>query len=58
MASQKPIGPIQKGAFTAWAKAHGMSVSQATSKVLAAKPGTYPPHVRRMANFSRNFGDN
>lgn len=58
MASKKKIGPIQKGAFTAWAKAHGMSVSEATSKVLAAKPGVYPPHVRRMANFSRDFGGN
>lgn len=49
------IKPKNRGKFTAWAKAHNMTVAQATSKVLANKD-KYSPSVVKMANFSRNFG--
>jgi hypothetical protein len=44
------------GEFTAWCKAHGWTVAEGTSRVLAAPLGTYSAHVREMANFARNFG--
>lgn len=49
------IKPSHRGKFTAWAKAHHMSVGAATSKVLAHKD-SYSGGVVKMANFSRNFG--
>lgn len=58
MASQKPIklNPAHKGDFTALAKQHGMSVSAFATKVLAAPLNEYSAHVRKMANFAKNFG--
>lgn len=47
------IKPENKGKFTRWAKARGMSVAQAYKKVLANKE-KYPPSVVKMANFARN----
>lgn len=51
------IKPENRGKFTEWAKLHGMSVEEATSKVLKNKE-EYSPGVIKMANFSRNFGGN
>lgn len=51
------IKPENRGKFTRWAKHHGMSVSQATSKILSNKDN-YSSGVVKMANFSRNFGGN
>lgn len=51
------IKPKNRGKFTRWAKSHGMTVKEATSKVLANKE-KYSPSVVKMANFSRNFGKN
>lgn len=58
VASTKPIKikPSHKGDFTAWAKAHGMTVSEAANKVMSAPLNEYSAHVRQMANFAKNFG--
>ena len=47
------IKPENKGKFTRWAKARGMSVSEAYKKVMANKDN-YPPSVVKMANFAKN----
>ena len=47
------IKPENKGKFTRWAKARGMSVKEAYRKVLANKD-RYPASVVKMANFARN----
>ena len=47
------IKPENKGKFTAWAKARGMSVQEAASKVMANKDN-YSPSVVKMANFAKN----
>ncbi len=47
------IKPENKGKFTKWAKARGMSVAEAYKKVLANK-NKYPTSVVKMANFARN----
>ena len=47
------IKPENKGKFTKWAKARGMTVAEAYEKVLANKD-KYPPSVVKMANFARN----
>ena len=47
------IKPENKGKFTRWAKARGMSVSEAYGKVMANKDN-YPPSVVKMANFAKN----
>lgn len=49
------IKPSHRGKFTRWAQNHDMSVSEATSHVLANKDN-YSEGVRKMAQFSRNFG--
>lgn len=49
------IKPSHRGKFTDWAKSHGMTVAEATSHVLSHK-GSYSGDVRKMAQFSRNFG--
>lgn len=48
------IKPSHKGRFTAWAKEHHMSVSEAASHVMANK-SKYSSHVVKMANFAHNF---
>ena len=52
---KKPIRikPENRGKFTRWARARGMSVSQATAAV-KRNPGKYSPAVRKMANFASN----
>lgn len=47
------IKPENKGKFTRWAKARGMSVQEAARKVMA-NPDEYPPAVVKMANFAKN----
>ena len=47
------IKPENEGKFTAWAKARGMSVQEAASKVMSNKD-EYPPSVVKMANFAKN----
>jgi len=47
------IKPENEGKFTAWAKARGMSVQEAASKVMSNKD-QYPPSVVKMANFAKN----
>jgi len=42
-----------KGKFTAWAKAHGMSVQQAANTILRNKE-KYSPTLIKRANFARN----
>ena len=42
-----------EGKFTKWAKARGMSVQAAASKVMA-NTDQYPPSVVKMANFAKN----
>ena len=49
------IKPENRGKFTAWAKAHGMSVQEAASHVMANKD-KYSSSVVKMANFAKNFG--
>lgn len=49
------IKPSHAGKFTKWAKSKGMTVSEATSKVLA-NPDKYSDEVKKMANFARNIG--
>lgn len=51
------IKASHKGRFTAWAKKHGMSVSEAASHVMANKGG-YSGSVVKMANFAKNFAAN
>lgn len=47
------IKPQNRGKFTAWAKARGMSVAAAAAMV-KRNPGRYSAAVRRMANFASN----
>jgi len=47
------INPKNKGKFTAWAKAHGMTVQQAASRILANR-SKYSPTLIKRANFARN----
>ena len=47
------IKPENKGKFTRWAKARGMSVSEAYNKVMG-NTDAYPPSVVKMANFAKN----
>jgi hypothetical protein len=47
------IQPSHKGRFTKWAKANGMSVSEAADHVMANK-GKYSTAVVKMANFAKN----
>lgn len=47
------IKPQNKGKFTAWAKARGITVSQAIAAV-RKNPKKYSASVRRMANFARS----
>jgi len=47
------IKPENKGKFTAWAKARGMSVKEAYTKVMA-NTDAYPPRIVKMANFAKN----
>jgi len=47
------IKPENKGKFTAWAKARGMSVQEAARKVMSNKD-RYPPSIVKMANFAKN----
>jgi len=47
------IDPKNKGKFTRWAKARGMSVKEAYNKVMA-NTDAYPPSVVKMANFAKN----
>tara|TARA_R100000935_G_scaffold34040_1_gene54592 strand:- start:26856 stop:30140 length:3285 start_codon:yes stop_codon:yes gene_type:complete len=47
------IKPENKGKFTKWAKARGMSVSEAYNKVMSNKD-KYAPNVVKMANFAKN----
>ena len=49
------IKPENRGKFTKWAKARGMTVKQAYTKVLKNKD-RYPASIVKMANFARNFG--
>lgn len=49
------IKPSHEGRFTNWAQDHGMTVSQATSKVLS-NPNQYSNEVEKMAQFARNIG--
>ena len=47
------IKPENKGKFTSWAEARGMSVQAAASKVMS-NTDEYPPSVVKMANFAKN----
>ena len=47
------IKPENRGKFTKWAKARGMTVKQAYTKVLKNKD-RYPASIVKMANFARN----
>ena len=47
------IKPQNRGKFTRWAKARGMSVSQAASAV-RKNPKKYSGNVRKMASFARS----
>ena len=47
------IKPENKGKFTRWAKARGMSVSEAYNKVMSSTDN-YPASVVKMANFAKN----
>lgn len=47
------IKPENRGKFTKWAKARGMTVKEAYAKVLKNKD-RYPASVVKMANFARN----
>ena len=44
-----------EGKFTAFAKRHGWSVSEAAARVLA-NPKKWPASVVKQANFARNAG--
>lgn len=47
------IKPENKGKFTRWAKARGMSVQEAARKVMS-NPDAYSTSVVKMANFAKN----
>ena len=47
------IKPENKGKFTRWAKARGMSVLEAARKVMS-NPDAYSTSVVKMANFAKN----
>ena len=47
------IKPENKGKFTRWAKARGMTVPEAAKKVMS-NTKAYPPSVVKMANFAKN----
>ena len=47
------IKPENKGKFTSWAEARGMSVQAAANKVMS-NTDEYPPSVVKMANFAKN----
>ena len=47
------IKPENKGKFTRWAKARGMSVLEASRKVMS-NPDAYSTSVVKMANFAKN----
>ena len=47
------INPANKGKFTAWAKAHGMTVQQAAASILRNRE-KYSPTLIKRANFARN----
>ena len=44
------IKPSKVGSFTAWAKARGLSMSEAIAQGLKSKD----PAIRKKANFARN----
>ena len=50
------LNPAHKGAFTALAKKHGMSVDEFAHKVLSPNSKS-PAHVRKMAQFALNAKD-
>lgn len=50
------IKPENKGKFTAWAKAHGMSVKEAANHVMANKD-KYSSTIVKRANFAKNFAE-
>lgn len=54
MGGEVKIKPSHRGRFTAWAKEHNMSVSDAASHVMSNK-GKYSKNVVKMANFAKNF---
>tara|TARA_R100001143_G_C3303455_1_gene106701 strand:+ start:143 stop:544 length:402 start_codon:yes stop_codon:yes gene_type:complete len=47
------IKPENRGKFTKWAKARGMTAAQAASKVMG-DTGEYTSEVVKMANFAKN----
>ena len=47
------IKPENRGKFTRWAKARGMTVPEAANKVMS-NTEAYPPSVVKMANFAKN----
>ena len=47
------IKPENRGKFTKWAKARGMTAAQAASKVMG-DTGKYSSEVIKMANFAKN----
>ena len=47
------IKPENRGKFTNWAQNHGMSVTEASNKVMGNTEG-YSPEVVKMANFAKN----
>ena len=47
------IKPENKGKFTRWAKARGMTVAEAARKVMS-NPDAYSTSVVKMANFAKN----
>jgi hypothetical protein len=47
------IKPENKGKFTRWAEARGMTVPEAANKVMS-NTENYPPSVVKMANFAKN----
>jgi|TARA_B110000444_G_C18758743_1_gene556482 hypothetical protein len=49
------IKESNKGKFTKWAKARGMSACQAADKVMGNKK-KYSEDVIKMANYAKNFG--
>ena len=49
------IKEANKGKFTKWAKARGMSACQAANKVMG-NTKKYSEEVVKMANYAKNFG--
>src|SRR6187399_568880 len=47
------IKPENRGKFTSWATAHGMTVSEAANKVMKDK-NSYSPTIVKRANFAKN----